>query len=97
MTLGVDPARDGEAHQLHGCGLVGLAGAGPPGAIRGRGATDNPTNRFERFHYDRDEEALAAIRIADRADEAPLAEPSDEPALLPHPDTGALYDEILGV
>jgi len=70
-----------------------LASAGPDGAIRGRGATANPTNRFERLHYERDEAALHAMRVHDRADEAPesIPVPGDE-CLGPNPDTLFLRD-----
>ncbi len=72
-----------------------VAQTAPAGALRGRGALDNPTNRFERYHYDRDEEALAAIRLADHVDDAPEAaglDGEDEAALRPHPDTLFLRD-----
>jgi len=57
-----------------------------PGPLKGRGARENPTGRFERFTIEADLEALAVARTADAA--AP--DPSPRTRYLPDPSRTAL-------
>jgi len=62
-----------------------LASQARDGALRGRGATANPANRFDRLHYERDDEAIESARASDAA--AELSSPTPR-----HPETLFLRD-----